>query len=106
MKNIKSIMKELEKSGSGWVAVIAVSLFFLADRSVAMPPLFEPLTEWQQKEEQRLHSEQWLQSQRIVAVPIIVTPTGDVEKLRDEIRELRRELAELRAEVTKMQKRK
>jgi len=94
--------------GSGWVAAIAiaVALFFVADRSVAMPPLFEPPTEWQQKEEQRLHREQWLQSQRIVAVPVIVTNSGDVEKLRDEVRELRRQLAEIQAEMREMRKRK
>jgi hypothetical protein len=88
------------------LAVIAIATLLATDRSVAMPPLFEPPTEWQQKEEQRLHRERWLQSQRIVVAPIVVTTIGDVEELRDEVRELRRELAELRAEMREMRKRK
>jgi hypothetical protein len=94
------------------LAVVAIVTLLAPDRPVAMardnmfPPLFEPLTEWQQKEEQRLNRERWLQSQRIVVAPIMVTTTGDVEELRDEVRELRMELAKLRAEMREMRKRK
>ena len=88
------------------LAVVAIATLLATDRSMAMPPLFEPPTEWQQKEEQRLTRERWLQSQRLVVAPIMVTTIGDVEELRDEVRELRRELAELRAEMREMRKRK
>ena len=94
------------------LAVVAIVTLLATDRPVAMardnmfPPPFEPLTEWQQKEEQRLNRERWLQSQRIVVAPIMVTTIGDVEELRDEVRELRRELAELRAEMREMRKHK